>query len=162
MTNDTKSNLKPHHGTHNHRQAGKRGFLLSLVTCQQGNAKTIASDDNSGYYIDLSKNVSGHASRNPLAFFVPDNSVDSQTHSNNSSTAPKAHLSASRANTLIFMAASQSLLTNYDGTTLQNKIAARRICRAVTNVTESESRHPILIKYSVASTQKTLGVIHHG
>jgi len=51
------------------------------------------------------------------------------------------------------------LLTDYDGLTLQNKRAVRRICRAVTNVTESKTRHPIPL-YSVALTQKTLGGYH--
>ena len=170
MSDKTKTNPKPQHGA----QAGKRGlllkftifmawvagigFLLSLVTCKPASAKQIATNDNSGYYIDLSKNVSGQASRYLLAFFVPDNSAASQAVPMPSSTTLRAHLSASRGHSLISIAS--HLLTDYDGLTLQNKIAVRRICRAVTNVTESKTRHPILLPYSVALTQKTLGGYH--
>ena len=134
------------------------GLLLALVACQPVNAKLIATADSSGCYIDLSKNVSGQASRYLLAFFVPDNSPASQAVTMPSSTAPNAHLSASRGHSLISIAS--HLLTDYDGLTLQNKRAERRICRAVTNVTESKTRHPILLPYSVALTQKTLGGYH--
>ena len=122
--------------------------------------QAVATNDSSGYYIDLSKNVSGQASRYLLAFFVPDNSAASQAVAMPSSTAPKVHLSATRGHSLIHIA--NHLLTNYDGLTLQNTIAERRICRAVTNVTESKTRHLILLPYIVAFTQKTLGDIHHG
>ena len=87
MSNDNRTSLKADHGQHSDKQAGKRGLLLrltifmawvagiglllSLIACQPVNAKPIASDDSSGYYIDLSKNVSGQASRYSLAFFVP-------------------------------------------------------------------------------------------
>ncbi|MGP5514082.1 hypothetical protein, partial [Psychrobacter alimentarius] len=108
--------------------------------------------------IDLSKNVSDLPSRTLLAFFVPDNSPASQAVSIPSSTTLRAHLSASREYSLISTA--NHLLTDYDGLTLQNTIAVRRICRAVTNVTESKTRHPILLPYSVALTQKTLGGYH--
>ena len=178
-SNDTKTNLEPQHGAHNRKQPHKRGLLLSfiifmawvagiglllsLVACQPVNAKPIATDDNSGYYIDLSKNVSGQASRYSLAFFVPDNSAASQAVTMPSSTAPPTQISASRGQYLISMAATQGLLTDYDGLTLQNKIAVRRICRAVSVKTESKTRHPILLPYSVAFTQKTTqGAIHHG
>ena len=170
MSDNTRTNPKPQHGA----QAGKRGLLLrftifmawvagiglllSLVTCKPASAKPIATNDNSGYYIDLSKNVSGQASRDFLAFFVPDNSAASQAVTMPSSTTLRAHLSASRGHSLISIA--NYLLTDYDGLTLQNKIAVRRICRAVTNVTESKTRHPILLPYSVAFTQKTLGGYH--
>ena len=116
------------------------------------------TDDNHGYYIGLSKNVSGQASRYLLAFFVPDNSAASQAVTMPSSTTLRAHLSVSRGHSLISIAS--HLLTDYDGLTLQNTIAVRRICRAVTNVTESKTRHPILLPYSVAFTQKTLGGYH--
>ena len=174
MTNDNRTSLKASHGAHNRNEPHKRGLLLSfiifmawvagiglllaLVACQPVNAKLIATDDSSGYYIDLSKNVSGQASRDTLAFFVPDNSAASQAVTIQSSTAPQAHLSASRGQTIISIA--NHLLTDYDGLTLQNTIAVRRICRAVTNVTESKTRHPILLPYSVALTQKTLGGYH--
>lgn len=174
MTKDNRTNLKADHGAHSRTQIGKRGLLLrftifmawvagiglllSLIACQQVQAKPIASDDSSGYYIDLSKNVSDLPSRTLLAFFVPDNSPASQAVSIPSSTTLRAHLSASREYSLISTA--NHLLTDYDGLTLQNTIAVRRICRAVTNVTESKTRHPILLPYSVALTQKTLGGYH--
>lgn len=112
------------------------------------------------YYGVLSKNVSGQASRYLLAFFVPDNSPASQAVTIRSSTTLKAHLGALREYSLISKVNTSP--TDYDGLTLQNKIAERRICRAVTNVTESKTRHPIPLLYSVALTQKTLGAIHHG
>jgi len=170
MSDNTRANPKPQYRA----QAGKRGLLLrftifmawvagiglllSLLACTQTSVKQIACDDSSGYYIDLSKNVSGQASRYLLAFFVPDNSPASQAVTMPSSTTLRAHLSASRGHSLISIAS--HLLTDYDGLTLQNKIAVRRICRAVTNVTESKTRHPILLPYSVALTQKTLGGYH--
>jgi hypothetical protein len=172
--NHTKTNLKARDGAHNRNEPHKRGLLLrfiifmawvigiglllSLVACQPVNAKPIASDDSSGYYIDLSKTKSGKPDRYSLAFFVPDNSAASQAVTIQSSIAPNAHLSASRDQTIISTA--KHLLTDYDGLTLQNRIAERRICRAVTNVTESKTRHPILLPYSVALTQKTLGGYH--
>ena len=176
--NHTKPNLTAHHGAHSRKQTGKRGLLLrftifmawvagiglllSLIVCQPVQAKQIATDDSSGYYIDLSKkHASGKPYRYPLAFFVPDNSAASQAVSIRSSTAPQAHLSATRGQTIISKVS--NLPTDYDGLTLQNKIAERRICGAVACVTESKTRHPILLPYSVAFTQKiTQGVIHHG
>lgn len=178
MSKDNRNNLKPHHGQHSAKQTDKRslllrfiifmawvaaiGLLLSLVACQPVNAKLIATDSNNGYYIDLSrKHASGKPDRYSLAFFVPDNSAASQAVTIHSSTAPQAHLSATRGQTIISIA--NHLLTDYDGLTLQNKIAERRICGAVACVTESKTRHPILLPYSVAFTQKiTQGVIHHG
>ena len=177
-SDNTKTNLNARDGMYNHAQSGKRGLLLrftifmawvagiglllSLVTCNQASAKLIASDDSSGYYIDLSKeHASGTPSRYLLAFFMPDNSAASQAVTIYSSIAPQAHLSASRGQTIISIA--NHLLTDYDGLTLQNTIAVRRICRAVACVTESKTRHPILLSYSVAFTQKTTqGAIHHG
>ena len=90
--NHTKPNLTAHHGAHSRKQTCKRGLLLSfiifmawvagiglllsLVACQQVQPKQIATDDNSGYYIDLSKkHASGQPIRKSLAFFVPDNSL---------------------------------------------------------------------------------------
>ena len=174
--NHTKTNLKARDGAHNRNEPHKRGLLLrfiifmawvigiglllSLVACQPVNAKPIASDDSSGYYIDLSKTKSGKPDRYSLAFFVPDNSAASQAVTIYSSTALRAHLSASRGQTIISTA--NHLLTDYDGLTLQNKTAERRICGAVAFSTESKTRHPILLPYSVAHTQKLKGVIHHG
>jgi len=173
-SNDTKTNLKARNGAHSRKQTPKRslllsfilfmaqvaviGLLISLVASTLAHSKPIATNTNNGYYKDLSKNVSGQASRNILAFFVLDNSAASQAVTIQSSIAPNAHLSASRDQTIISTA--KHLLTDYDGLTLQNRTAERRICRAVTNVTESKTRHPILLPYSVALTQKTLGGYH--
>lgn len=167
MTNDNRTSLKANHGAHNHAQAGKRGLLLrltifmawvagiglllSLVTRKPASAKQIATNDNSGYYIDLSKLISGLPSRTSLAFFVPDICIASQAKQDNSTAL--IHLPAYRKH---------GGNTVYDGLTLQNKIAERRICGAVSNKTESKTRHPILLPYSVAFTQNLLGVIHHG
>ena len=176
MTNDNRTSLKASHGAHNRNEPHKRGLLLSfiifmawvagiglllsLIACQPVNAKQIATNTNNGYYIDLSKITSGQASRYLLAFFVPDNSAASQAVTMPSSTAPQAHLSASRGQTIISIA--NHLLTDYDGLTLQNKIAERRICGAASSDAESKTRHPILLPYSVALTHKSLGAIHHG
>jgi hypothetical protein len=170
----TKTNLKTRDGAHSRKQPRKRGLLLSfiifmawvagiglalaLVACQPVNAKLIATDDSSGYYIDLSNLISDLPSRKPLAFFVPDNSAASQAVTIYSSTAPQAHLSVSRGQTIISKVS--SLPTDYDGLTLQNKIAERRICRAVSSKTESKTRHPISLLYSVALTQNLLGGYH--
>ena len=175
--NDNKTNLQASHGAHNCKQPHNRGLLLrfiifmawvigiglllSLVACQSVNAKPIATNDSSGYYIDLSKeHASGKPSRYLLAFFVPVIGMDSQSLSIYTDIAPQAHLSASRGQTIISIA--NHLLTDYDGLTLQNTIAVRRICRAVSVKTESKTRHPILLPYSVALTHKSLGAIHHG
>lgn len=172
--NHTKTNLKARDGAHNRKQPHKRGLLLSfiifmawvagiglalaLIACQPVNAKPIATNTNNGYYIDLSNSTSGQASRDFLAFFVPDNSAASQAVTMPSSTTLRAHLSASRGHSLISIA--NHLLTDYDGLTLQNKIAVRRICRAVSCRTESKTRHPISLLYSVALTQKLQGGYH--
>ena len=174
MTKDNRTSLKANHGAHNRTQPHKRGLLLSfiifmawvagiglllsLIACQPVNAKPIATNTNNGYYIDLSKLNSDMPSRTPLAFFVPDNSPASQAVTIYSSTALRTHLSASRGQTIISIA--NHLLTDYDGLTLQNKIAVRRICRAVAFSTESKTRHPILLPYSVAHTQKLKGGYH--
>ena len=174
--NDNKTNLEARDGAHNRKQPHKRGLLisfiifmawvagigllLSLIACQPVNAKPIATNTNNGYYIDLSKLNSDLPSRKPLAFFVPDNSAASQAVTMPSSTTLRARLSASRGHSLISIA--NDLLTDYDGLTLQNKIAERRICRAVSVKTESKTRHPISLLYSVAFTQNLTGAIHHG
>lgn len=174
MTKDNRNDLKADHGQHSDNQPHKRslllrftifmawvigiGLLLSLVACQPVQPKPIATNTNNGYYIDLSKITSGQASRYSLAFFVPDNSAASQAVSIPSSTALRAHLSASRGQTIISIA--NHLLTDYDGLTLQNKIAERRICGAASSDAESKTRHPILLPYSVAHTHKSLGGYH--
>ena len=176
MSNDNKTNLQASHGAHNCKQPHNRGlllrfiifmawvagigFLISLIACQPVQPKPIATNINNGYYRDLSKISSDMPSRTLLAFFVPDNSAASQAVTIRSSTAPQAHLSATRGQTIISKVTTSP--TDYDGLTLQNKIAERRICRAVTTNTESKTRHPILLPYSVALTHKSLGAIHHG
>ena len=117
--------------------------------------KTIASHDNSRCYIDLSKLNSDVPSRKLLAFFVPDNSAASQAVTMPSSTTLTAHLSAAREHSLISIA--NHLLTDYDGLTLQNKRAERRICRLVSVKTDSKTRHPIPLLYIVALTQNLIG-----
>lgn len=138
------------------------GLLLNMPASNEH--KSIAIDDNKRYYKALSKTSSGQASRYTLAFFVPDNNPASQAVIMKSCTALRAHLSASRGHSLISIAS--HLLTDYDGLTLQNKRALRRICRAVTTSTESKTRHPILsvfnTAYSVALTHKLVGGSYHG
>ncbi len=174
MSNDNRTSLKANHGARNRTQPHKRGLLLSfiifmawvagiglllsLIACQPVNAQPIATNTNNGYYIDLSKLNSDMPSRYLLAFFVPDNSPASQAVTIYSSTALRAHLSASRGQTIISIA--NHLLTDYDGLTLQNKIAVRRICRAVSVKTESKTRHPIPLLYSVAHTHNLTGGYH--
>jgi len=132
--------------------------ICSIVGCQQA-LKAIATDGASGYDERLSKLVSGQPIRNPLAFFVPDNGAASQAVTMPSSTAPNALKNASRGQTIISMA--NHLPADYDGLTLQNRTAERRICGAVSNKTESKTRHPILSLYSVAFTQNLLGGHNH-
>jgi hypothetical protein len=172
--NDTKTTLKADHGQHSDSQPHKRGLLLrfiifmawvaviglliSLVASTLAHSKPIATNTNNGYYKDLSKLNSDLPSRKLLAFFMPDNSAASQAVPIYSSIAPHAYLSVSRGQTIISIA--NHLLTDYDGLTLQNKTAERRICGAVTVKTESKTRHPILLPYSVAHTQKLTGGYH--
>ena len=174
--NHNRTNLKADHYQYSDRQLYKRslllsltifmawvagiGLLFSLIACQPVQSKPIATNTNNGYYIDLSKLNSGQASRDTLAFFVPDNSAASQAVIMPSSTAPKAHLRATRGYSLISIA--NHLLTDYDGLTLQNTIAERRICGAVSVKTESKTRHPIFLLYSVALTQNLTGGSYHG
>ena len=172
--NHNRTNLKADHYQYSDRQLYKRslllrftifmawaagtGLLFSLIACQPVQPKPIATNTNNGYYIDLSKLNSDMPSRTPLAFFVPDNSAASQAVTMPSSTAPNAHLSVTRGHSLISIAS--HLLTDYDGLTLQNKIAVRRICRAVSVKTESKTRHPIPLLYSVAHTHNLTGGYH--
>ena len=174
MTNNNRNNLKADHGQHSDSQPHKRGLLLrftifmawvagiglllSLIACQPVQPKPIATNTNNGYYIDLSRLTSGQASRDILAFFVPDNSAASQAVTIQSSTASQAYSSATRGQTIISKVTTSP--TDYDGLTLQNKIAERRICRAVSSKTESKTRHPISLLYSVALTQNLLGGYH--
>lgn len=121
--------------------------------------KAIATDSASGYDERLSKLNSGQPIRYLLAFFVPDNSPASQAVTMPSSTAPNAPKNASRGQTIISMA--KPLPADYDGLTLQNRTAERRICGAVSVKTESKTRHPILSSYSVAFTQNLTGGHNH-
>ena len=128
-SNPIKTNSKPQQGANNRAQAGKRGLLLSFIIFMawvagiglllslvaytpaqaQSNTKSFTIDDSSGYYTDLSKISSGQASRDILAFFVPDTSAASQAVTMPSSTAPPTQISASRGQYLISMAATQGL-----------------------------------------------------
>ena len=175
--NHTKNNLKARHGANlslndmnlslgnRHSQATKHSLnskarfsVVTPVITHFFMKQAIATVTNNGYYEDLSKLNSDLPSRKPLAFFVPDNSPASQAVTIHSSTALRAHLSASRGHSLISIAS--HLLTDYDGLTLQNKTAVRRICRAVSVKTESKTRHPILLPYSVAHTHNLTGGYH--
>tara|TARA_R110002124_G_scaffold56783_5_gene159868 strand:- start:1874 stop:2407 length:534 start_codon:yes stop_codon:yes gene_type:complete len=175
LNNHDRKNLAADHEQHSDSQPHKRSLLLSftifmvwvvvtsvalgLIACSQASAKPIATNTNNGYYIDLSKLTSGQASRDILAFFVPVIGMDSQSSTKQTDTAPQAYSSATRGQTIISIA--NHLLTDYDGLTLQNKIAERRICRAVSSKTESKTRHPISLLYSVALTQNLLGGHYH-
>ena len=135
-------------------------FAIHRLNANSFIINSFTIDYKKRYYGDLSKLVSGRASRNLLAFFVPDNSSASQAVTIYSSIAPRAYLSALRGQTIIYMA--NHLPTDYDGLTLQNKIVFGRICGAVSNKTESKTRHPIPLLYSVTLTQNLLGAIRHG
>ena len=132
------------------------GFLVLKNIVKQ----VFTTEDNKRYYRVLSKLISGRASRNLLAFFVPDDSVDPQIYSNKSDIALSLYSKESIGWTTISMAS--HLPTDYDGLTLQNKIVFGRICGAVSNKTESKTCHPIPLLYSVTHTQNLLGAIHHG
>ena len=149
----TKYRLKPQN-----KKNDVTGEVTHFSTFNNSESQCFTSDDNKRYYRVLSNSTSGQASRDFLAFFVPDNSAASQAVTIQSSTTLRAHLSASREQTIISTA--NHLLTDYDGLTLQNKIAERRICRAVSCRTESKTRHPIPLLYSVALTQKLQGGYH--
>ena len=96
---------------------------------------------------DLSKTMSGQASRYSLAFFVPKFRLLSQSGDNKS----QIHLPHFAGVNRHIMPA---LAAVYDGVTLQNK--RKPICRAVTVCTESEPRHPMTF-HSVVLTQNYIG-----
>ncbi len=114
----------------------------------------LTNGDVGGYYKALSKNNSDTPNREPLAFFVPKVYLGSQ---------PIKLLSANHSTHLLqgktIISIANKLLNLYDGLTLQNTIAIRRICRAVTIVTESKTHHPII--NSVVLTQKTIGGLYN-
>lgn len=97
---------------------------------------------------DLSKTISGQASRYSLAFFVPKFRLLSQSGDNKA----QIHLPQFTGVNRHIMPA---LAAVYDGVTLQNS-PFWVICRAVTNSTESEPHHPMIF-HSVVLTQKLLG-----
>lgn len=97
---------------------------------------------------DLSKTISGQASRYSLAFFVPKFWLASQANQDKDTT----HRPKSTGVNRHIMPA---LAAVYDGVTLQNS-PFWVICRAVTNSTESEPHHPMIF-HSVVLTQKLLG-----
>ena len=100
---------------------------------------------------DLSKTISGQASRYSLAFFVPKFRLLSQSGDNKA----QIHLPQFTGVNRHIMPA---LAAVYDGVTLQNS-PFWVICRAVTNSTESEPHHPMIF-HSVVLTQKLLGGYH--
>ena len=100
---------------------------------------------------DLSKTISGQASRYSLAFFVPKFRLLSQSGDNKA----QIHLPQFTGVNRHIMPA---LAAVYDGVTLQNS-PFWVICRAVTIVTESEPHHPMIF-HSVVLTQKLLGGYH--
>lgn len=94
---------------------------------------------------DLSKiHASGQPFRYLLAFFVPKFRLLSQSGDNKAQT----HLPQFAGVNRHIMPA---LAKSYGGVTLQNK-PLRQICEAVTCVTESEPRHPMIF-HSVVNTQ---------
>ena len=97
---------------------------------------------------DLSKSTSGQASRYSLAFFAPKYRLTSQVTDIDSAT---HHPKLTGVNRHIMPALAKS----YGGVTLQNK-PLRQICEAVTCVTESEPRHPMIF-HSVVLTQNLVG-----
>ncbi|MGP5064749.1 hypothetical protein ACTXIZ_11345 [Psychrobacter celer] len=171
MSDKTRTNPKPQYGA----QAGKRGLLLrftifmawvagiglllSLVACSQATVKPIASDDNSGYYIDLLKIESGKPSRDILAFFVPDNSAASQAVTMPSSAAPHAPKNATRGQTIISMA--NHLPADYDGKTSQNKTAIAANMRGSFFRAKSDSCLYPFSNVGKALTQKSKGGHHN-
>ncbi|OXL24609.1 hypothetical protein [Psychrobacter sp. DAB_AL32B] len=117
--------------------------------------QAVATDDNNGYYKDLSKITSDSPSRALLAFFVPNTCLASQAKHVNSTA-------------FIYLPAycKYGGKTVYDGLTLQNKRALGRICKAASSDAESKTRHLLdLSKHDIQSvtlTQKSLGDSYHG
>ncbi len=103
-----------------------------------------------GYYKALSnKLVAVKPNRKPMAFFVPKDCLISQIKQYNSIN----HLTHLQGKTVISKISNLSV--SYGGLTLQNKIAIRRICRAVATNTESKTHH--LIINNVVLTHKLVG-----
>ena len=128
------------------------GLLLLISSYHQAHPKNNLQSvagviDNK----DLSKTISGQASRYSLAFFVPKFRLLSQSGDNKA----QIHLPQFTGVNRHMMPA---LAAVYDGVTLQNS-PFWVICRAVTNSTESEPHHPMIF-HSVVLTQKLLGGYH--
>ena len=128
------------------------GLLLLISSYHQAHPKNNLQSvagviDNK----DLSKTISGQASRYSLAFFVPKFRLLSQSGDNKA----QIHLPQFTGVNRHIMPA---LAAVYDGVTLQNS-PFWVICRAVTNSTESEPHHPMIF-HSVVLTQKLLGGYH--
>ena len=100
---------------------------------------------------DLSKTISGQASRYSLAFFVPKFRLLSQSGDNKAQIHPPQFTGVNRH-------IMPALAAVYDGVTLQNS-PFWVICRAVTIVTESEPHHPMIF-HSVVLTQNYIGGYH--
>ena len=100
---------------------------------------------------DLSKTISGQASRYSLAFFVPKFRLLSQSGDNKAQIHPPQFTGVNRH-------IMPALAAVYDGVTLQNS-PFWVICRAVSSRTESEPHHPMTF-HSVVITQKLLGGYH--
>ena len=128
------------------------GLLLLISSYHQAHPKNNLQSvagviDNK----DLSKTISGQASRYSLAFFVPKFRLLSQSGDNKA----QIHLPQFTGVNRHIMPA---LAAVYDGVTLKNS-PFWVICRAVTNSTESEPHHPMIF-HSVVLTQKLLGGYH--
>ncbi len=122
-------------------------FLLKIVSFPKN---PLTNSYNRGYDKALSQElVSGKPYRYLLAFFVSKICLDPQS-SKGLNTNPLTHL---QGKTVISKAS--NLPTSYNGLTLQNTIASRRICRAVANKTESKTRYPMT--FHMVLTQNLLG-----
>ncbi len=137
-------------------QAGKTNFqqlIFLLVMCI-----FCLPFVNAIAYTDVLSNnyVSGLPSREPLAFFVSKKCLTTQIKQTQDT---KSIIKLLQQDNSTLTTKTDRLSISYEGATLQNKKAFGQICKAVSNVTESEPPHPINTFYSVnLLTQKlTLG-----